>query len=115
LGGVIAYANEVKRKLLGVSDAALSQHGAVSEPVAREMSEGVRDRVGASIGIAITGVAGPQGGTPDKPVGTVWIAAAFESGTRTRLLRLLGDREEIRRRATQAALELTRRTLLGDD
>lgn len=115
LGGVIAYANQVKRRLLGVAEIDLVEHGAVSEPVARAMAEGVRDRVGASIGIAITGVAGPAGGTPEKPVGTVWIAAAFPDGTRTRLLRLLGDREEIRRRATQSSLELVRRALLGDD
>jgi nicotinamide-nucleotide amidase len=71
--------------------------------------------MGASIGVAITGVAGPAGGTPEKPVGTVWIAAALPNGTRTRLLHLLGDREEIRRRATQSSLELIRRALIGDD
>ena len=115
LGGVIAYANEVKSGLLGVREADLREHGAVSEPVARQMAEGVRDRLAASIGISITGIAGPDGGTADKPVGTVWIAAAFSDGTRTRLLRLLGDRDEIRRRATQSSLELVRRTLLGAD
>lgn len=115
LGGVIAYANDVKRTLLGVTEADLAEHGAVSEPVARQMAEGARQCLDASIGIAITGVAGPGGGTPDKPVGTVWIAAAFANGVRTRLLRLLGDREEIRRRATQSALELVRRTLIGED
>lgn len=115
LGGVIAYANEVKSGLLGVREADLREHGAVSEPVARQMAEGVRERLAASIGISITGIAGPGGGTADKPVGTVWIAAAFSDGTRTRLLRLLGDRDEIRRRATQSSLELVRRTLLGAD
>jgi competence/damage-inducible protein CinA-like protein len=115
LGGVIAYANEVKRSLLGVSDAVLNDQGAVSETVARQLAEGVRERLGASIGIGITGVAGPGGGSAEKPVGTVWIAAAFPTGTRTRLLRLIGDREEIRRRATQSSLELVRRSLLGED
>ena len=115
LGGVIAYANDVKRTLLGVTEADLAEHGAVSEPVARQMADGARSHLGASIGIAITGVAGPGGGTPDKPVGTVWIAAALANGVHTRLLRLLGDREEIRRRATQSALELVRRTLIGED
>jgi nicotinamide-nucleotide amidase len=115
LGGVIAYANDVKRDLLAVSENALAQHGAVSEEVVRQMAEGVRQRLGASIGIGITGVAGPGGGTPEKPVGTVWIAAAMPDETRVRLLRLIGDREEIRRRATQSSLELVRRAILGDD
>jgi nicotinamide-nucleotide amidase len=115
LGGVIAYANDVKRNMLGVSETILNDQGAVSEPVARHMADGVRQRLGASIGIAITGVAGPGGGTSEKPVGTVWIAVAFSTGTRARLLRLLGDREEIRRRATQSSLELVRRMLLGED
>ena len=115
LGGVIAYANDVKRELLGVSQSSLDQHGAVSEPVVREMAEGVRTRLGASIGMAITGVAGPGGGTPDKPVGTVWIAAALANETRALPLRLIGDREEIRRRATQSALELVRRILVEKD
>jgi nicotinamide-nucleotide amidase len=115
LGGVIAYANDVKRELLGVNQSSLDEHGAVSEPVVREMAEGVRTRLGASIGMAITGVAGPGGGTSEKPVGTVWIAAAFRSETRALPLRLIGDREEIRRRATQSALELVRRSLLEKD
>ena len=115
LGGVIAYANEVKRELLEVGQSSLDNHGAVSEAVVREMAEGVRNRLRASIGIAITGVAGPGGGTPDKPVGTVWIAAAFATETRALPLRLIGDREEIRRRATQSALELVRRSLVEKD
>ncbi|HEY2854433.1 MAG TPA: competence/damage-inducible protein A [Gemmatimonadaceae bacterium] len=115
LGGVIAYANDVKRDLLGVSQGSLDRHGAVSEPVVREMAEGARTRLNASIGISITGVAGPGGGTPEKPVGTVWIAAAFANETRPLQLRLIGDREEIRRRATQSALELVRRSLVEKD
>ena len=115
LGGVIAYANDVKRDLLSVDRSNLETHGAVSEPVARQMAEGIRSRLGASIGLAITGVAGPGGGTPEKPVGTVWVGAAFPDGTRAVQLRLIGDREEIRRRATQSTLELVRRTLADRD
>jgi nicotinamide-nucleotide amidase len=115
LGGVIAYANEVKHDLLGVAESVLEAHGAVSEPVARQMAEGARARLNASIGISITGVAGPGGGTPEKPVGTVWIAAALPDGTRALQLRLIGDRDEIRRRATQSALELVRRALIDRD
>ena len=115
LGGVIAYANDVKRDLLGVDQSVLDSHGAVSEPVARQMAQGARSRLRASIGLAITGVAGPGGGTPEKPVGTVWIAAALPIGTRAVQLRLIGDREEIRRRATQSVLEVVRRALSEQD
>ena len=115
LGGVIAYSNEVKRDLLGVDEQSLATQGAVSEAVVREMAQGARERVKATIGIAITGIAGPGGGTPEKPVGTVWIAAALPDGTRAVQLRLIGDREEIRRRATQSSLEHVRRMLLEHD
>jgi nicotinamide-nucleotide amidase len=81
----------------------------------REMAEGICARLDASVGIGITGVAGPGGGTPEKPVGTVWIAAALPDGTRAVQLRLIGDRDEIRRRATQSSLELVRRSLLEKD
>ena len=114
-GGVIAYANDVKRDLLDVDQKLLDAHGAVSEEVVRGMAEGARARLHASIGIGITGIAGPGGATPEKPVGTVWIAMAHQDGTRAVQLRLIGDREEIRRRATQSALELVRRTLLERD
>lgn len=114
-GGVIAYANDVKRDLLNVDQKLLDAHGAVSEEVVRGMAEGARDRLRASIGVGITGIAGPGGGTPEKPVGTVWIGLAHQEGTRALQLRLIGDRDEIRRRATQSALELVRRTLLEKD
>ena len=114
-GGVIAYANDIKRDFLGVDQTLLDAHGAVSEEVVRAMAEGARARLRASIGIGITGIAGPGGGTPEKPVGTVWIAIARQDGTRAIHLRLIGDRDEIRRRATQSALELVRRTLLERD
>jgi nicotinamide-nucleotide amidase len=112
LGGVIAYANEVKTGLLGVDPAAIAEHGAVSEPVARAMARGARDRVGASVGIAVTGVAGPSGGTAEKPVGTVWLAVDI-AGREPIAHRsyFIGDRAEIRFRAAQFALELVRRAL----
>jgi nicotinamide-nucleotide amidase len=106
LGGIIAYANQVKHELLGVSINTLREHGAVSEAVAREMAAGARRQTGASAAIAITGVAGPGGGTPDKPVGTVWIAASLNQATETRRSVWGGDREEIRERAAQAGLAL---------
>lgn len=113
LGGVIAYANDVKRALLDVPADVLEREGAVSEPVAIRMAAGARARTGASIGVGITGIAGPDGGTPDKPVGTVWIAMDFEGETVARRLQLIGDREEVRRRATQAILETVRRRIVG--
>jgi nicotinamide-nucleotide amidase len=111
LGGVIAYANSVKRDLLGVREESLREHGAVSEPVVREMAAGARRVTGASVGLAITGVAGPSGGTPDKPVGTVWIAADVEGTVDARLHKLWGDRDEIRQRAAQWTMELLRHRL----
>jgi nicotinamide-nucleotide amidase len=110
VGGVIAYDNSVKRSLLGVSDVDLSELGAVSEEVAMQMARGVRERVGADIGIGITGVAGPGGGTAAKPVGMVWVALAG-LGERARCLRLFGTRQEVRQRAAQAALDMVRRAL----
>src|SRR5580658_10475305 len=81
LGGLVAYSNEVKRKFLGVQAKTLAQNGAVSEPVAREMAGGARKRFGADFAIAVTGIAGPTGGTKSKPIGTVFIAVAGASGT----------------------------------
>jgi nicotinamide-nucleotide amidase len=110
LGGVIAYDNAVKRELLGVSDGDLSEHGAVSEEVAVQMARGVRERLRADIAIAVTGVAGPGGGTAAKPVGMVWVALDGV-GAGAWCLRLFGTREEVRQRAAQAALDLVRRGL----
>jgi nicotinamide-nucleotide amidase len=114
-GGVIAYDNEVKRTMLGVSDSAIAGHGAVSEPVARAMASGARRTLGASAALAITGIAGPGGGTAEKPVGTVWVALDLEGRVEASLLRLWGDREEIRQRSAQAALNLLRRALDARD
>jgi nicotinamide-nucleotide amidase len=111
LGGVIAYSNEVKHSQLGVKQETLDAHGAVSEQVATEMAAGVRRLCGAEIGISITGVAGPGGGTPDKPVGLVWIGVDAQGTVRTHGSRFIGDRAEIRFRSTQAALDILRRML----
>ncbi len=111
VGGVIAYDNRVKTAMLGVRDETLVAAGAVSEPVVREMAEGARARTGAELGIGITGIAGPEGGTPDKPVGTVWIALAGAGETQVRRAVFLGNREEIRYRSVQAALDMIRRTV----
>ncbi len=111
LGGVIAYANAVKEAMLGVPADVLAEHGAVSEPVALAMAAGARARLGADVGVAITGVAGPGGGTPEKPVGTVWVAVDVRGTTRTVRPMVVGDRAEIRQRAAQGALALVRRAL----
>lgn len=115
LGGVIAYHNDAKSALLGVSRETLAAHGAVSGQVASEMASGAKRATGAAIGISITGIAGPGGGTDEKPVGLVWIAAEVLDQRRAFGARMIGDRAEIRVRATQAALDLVRRLLLGAD
>jgi len=111
-GGVIAYHNDVKMELLGVQSSTLAEHGAVSEEVAREMAAGVRRTTGTNIGLAITGVAGPTGGTPAKPVGTVWIAVDIDGRARAALHRMWGDRSDIRERAAQWTLEMLRLALV---
>jgi nicotinamide-nucleotide amidase len=110
-GGVIAYSNAIKTSILGVPVDLLREHGAVSEPAVRAMASGARAALDVQAALAITGIAGPSGGTAAKPVGTVWIALDLEGAVNARELRLWGDREEIRQRAAQAALELLRRTL----
>jgi nicotinamide-nucleotide amidase len=108
---IVAYANEAKQSLLGVSDDLLATHGAVSEPVARAMAEGIRSRAGADLGLGITGIAGPGGGSPEKPVGTVAVALASSEGTASRTFRFFGDRELVKFQASQAALDMVRRHL----
>lgn len=109
LGGVSSYANDAKIKLLGVSAETLARHGAVSAQTAIEMATGIRTRLGSTYAISITGIAGPGGGTADKPVGTVHCGVATPSGTRTVVWHLSGDRSQIRSAAARGALaELTR-------
>lgn len=110
---VVTYANEAKTRLLGVPSSLLVQHGAVSEPVARAMAEGIRERAGADIGVGVTGIAGPSGGTPEKPVGLVFVAVSDAAGTIVRPFRFFGERERIKFQATQGALDLVRRRLLA--
>jgi nicotinamide-nucleotide amidase len=113
VGGVVAYHNAVKVVELGVSAEDIEEHGAVSEPVARQMAAGIRERFGASAGIGITGVAGPGGGSAEKPVGTVWIAIAVGDDVHARLVSLPGDRAAVRERAAQAALGWLYRRIVG--
>jgi nicotinamide-nucleotide amidase len=115
IGGIVAYANALKTQLLGVSEDMFARSGAVSEETAVQMAVGVRERLGASLGLATTGVAGPEGGTPEKPIGLVWLALAEHSGARAVRLNLAGDRHAIQDRATTAALGLTWRTLAAGE
>jgi len=111
-GGVVAYSNAAKRSLLGVPAADIDASGAVSEAVARAMAAGALSALGADSSVAVTGVAGPDGGTADKPVGTVWFAWARRGGaTRAECVRFDGDRDAVRRAAVARALE----GLLRDD
>ena len=112
-GGVIAYSDDLKKRLLGVKASVLKKHGAVSSETALMMARGVREKCATDYGLAITGVAGPGGGTKTKPVGMVFAAVAGGAGERVRELRLAGGRGSIRRAACQGALELLRRFLLN--
>jgi nicotinamide-nucleotide amidase len=113
LGGVVAYSNPLKVELANVPAALIEAHGAVSEPVAAALAEGIRLRTGASLGVGITGIAGPSGGTPQKPVGTVAIAVACDGRrTRVRTYALFGSRKMIKFHASQMGLDMVRRVLL---
>jgi len=113
VGGVVAYSDDVKRSELGVAEDLLAARGAVSAEVAAAMAEGARQRLGADVAVAVTGVAGPGGGTPEKPVGRVYLHAAGPDGSLGRMLDLPGEREQIRVRATVTALHLLRALLTG--
>ena len=109
--GVVTYTNRAKSRLLGVPEEILAANGAVSEPVARAMAEGVRQKAGTTWGLSTTGIAGPGGATPGKPVGTVHIAVSGPHHTHHRLLQLVGDRSRVQSLATAAVLDLLRHTL----
>jgi nicotinamide-nucleotide amidase len=113
LGGITAYANSAKEHLLAVPRELLESHGAVSAEAAVAMAEGARARFGADVGVGITGIAGPGGGTPDKPVGTVHIAVLGPDGGESRALRLPGSRTVVRERSVTIAMQLLRVLLLG--
>lgn len=110
--GVVAYSNDAKTRTLGVEPILLLEHGAVSAPVAEAMAEGVRKRARTDFGLAITGIAGPGGGSDEKPVGLVYIALSSETKTEHRKLNIPGDRKLVRWRASQAALDFLRRRLI---
>ena len=112
--GVVCYSNRSKTELVGVPEELIREHGAVSEPVARAMADGVRERAGTSIGIGVTGIAGPGGGTPQKPVGTVAIAVVADDEARVRTFQFIGGREMVKFQAAQAALNMTRLMVLKE-
>lgn len=114
-GGWMTYTDDMKRDCLGVPEGLLQQHGAVSEAVARAMAEGARQRAGSNFALALTGFAGPGGGTEEHPVGTCFVALASAQGTQVRRHRLVGDREMVRLRAAQSALDMVRRELARGD
>jgi PncC family amidohydrolase len=113
LAGLVTYSNAAKQKFLGVQSDTLARHGAVSKPVAREMAEGARQQTQADYALAVTGIAGPSGGTPGKPVGTVFIGLAGPTGTAVERQFNPYDRETFKQVTTQQALDLLRRTILS--
>jgi PncC family amidohydrolase len=114
LGGVTAYANEVKMGMLGVAEQTLIENGAVSSETVAEMAAGVRSRLGADVGVSVSGIAGPGGGTPEKPVGLVWIGVAGPDGVWTRRFKFQGGREQIKDQSAEAALQLVGEYLAGE-
>jgi nicotinamide-nucleotide amidase len=112
LAGYIVYSNEAKTDLLGVDPELVEEYGAVSEEVARSMAEGARKRAGSTYALATTGVAGPSGGSEEKPVGTVYVAVADENDTNVKKLFFPSDRETFKQLTAQAAFEMLRRKLI---
>jgi nicotinamide-nucleotide amidase len=112
VGGAVTYSNEAKARFLGVQPMTLEKHGAVSRETALEMSQGIREKTGADVGLSVTGIAGPSGGSAAKPVGTVWISIAMEKFHEARLFQFHGEREHVILGASQAALNWLRRCLL---
>lgn len=113
LGGFVTYANTAKTALLGVPTDVITEHGAVSEPVVRAMAAGARRAMGADLAVAVSGIAGPAGGSADKPVGTVWVGRAGPDGDGVQVHRFEGDRDHVRRSAAVHALDALRRRCLS--
>ena len=113
--GVVTYSNEQKEKLLGVNHKTLEEYGAVSEQTALEMCKGSKNISGADVAISVTGIAGPGGGTPEKPVGTVWIGVCSNSMHKAIKFLFKGDRNAVRQQTAMIALEMARRAALGLD
>ncbi len=111
---VVTYSNESKTDLLGVPAALIAAEGAVSEPVAMAMATGIKRSAGVDVGVGVTGIAGPGGGTPEKPVGMVCLAVVTPKESRVRTARFIGEREQVKYQASQAALDMVRRLLLSE-
>lgn len=114
LGGIVAYSNEVKVALAGVEPQLIERHGAVSPEVARALADGARERLGAEVGVGITGIAGPTGGSEEKPVGLICLSVQAAEGGLTRSVRLPGGRTDVRERTTTVAMHMIRRLLSGE-
>lgn len=113
LGGVVAYSNSAKQALLGVDELTLTEHGAVSEETAKEMARGARSAFLVHVGVSVTGIAGPDGGTPDKPVGLTYVGVVTPTGERVERFEWSGDREANKQASAEAALGLLLQTLEG--
>ena len=109
----MVYSNRAKVECLDVPLALLEEHGAVSEPVAQAMADGIRSRAGVDVGIGVTGIAGPGGGTASKPVGTVVLAVSSPRGVQARTFQFVGDREQVKFQSTQTAMNMLRLILLA--
>jgi nicotinamide-nucleotide amidase len=112
--GIVCYSNRAKIELAGVPESVIAEHGAVSEPVARALADGIRERARTNIGIGVTGIAGPGGGTPEKPVGTVAVAVVVDGEARVRTFQFFGGRDMVKFQAAQAALNMTRLMVLKE-
>ena len=115
VGGIISYSNELKIASLGVSEEAIRTYGAVSAQVAAAMADGIRSRIGSDFGVAVTGVAGPDGGTPEKPIGLTFVAASGPAGSLVRQHRWTGDRHDNKLDSARAALELLQELMLAGE
>ncbi len=113
--GFITYSNEAKMAMLKVPEDVLIAHGAVSEPCARAMAEGARKAAGSEVGVSVTGIAGPSGGSPEKPVGTVFMAVSLPSGTKVKRFQFQGERVRIKEQTADAALEMLREALQEEE